>query len=70
MRMIAIGVRRVPLAVVQSVEGGAWRRMIEPIDQVLLERTVNKVAKAVSGSELELTDDEKNRTERIFLLYA
>jgi len=56
--------------VAEYVRGDGWKRQIDSIDISVLQKTVDKVATTVTESNLGLTKNEKNRTDRVVVQYA
>jgi len=69
-KKVAIGSKTIPIAVAEYVRGDGWKRQIDSIDKTALQKTVDKVATAVAGSNLGLTKNEKDRTDRVVVQYA
>ena len=70
MKKVAIGANTIPIAVAEYVRGSDWKRQIDSIDKTLLQKTVEKVATAVTGPNLGLTTNEKDRTSKVVVQYA
>ena len=51
-RKVAVGANTIPIAVADYVRGNGWKRQIDSIDQIFLQKTVEKVGAAVTGSNL------------------
>ena len=68
--MVAIGAKNISIAVAEYIRGSGWKRQIDSIDKTLLQKTVEKVAAAVAGSNLGLTENEKDRTDKVVVQYA
>ena len=69
-KKVAIGANMIPIAVAEYVRGNGWKRQIDSINKTLLQSTVEKVAAAIAGSNLGLTKNEKDRTNKIVVQYA
>ena len=69
-KKVAIGSKTIPIAMAENVRGNDWKRQIDSIDKTVLQKTVDKVATAVTGSSLALTKNEKDRTDRVVVQYA
>lgn len=69
-KKVAIGSKTIPIAVAEYVRGDGWKRQIDSIDKTVLQKTVDKVATAVTGSNLGLTKNEKDHTDRVVVQYA
>jgi len=67
---VAVGSKTIPIAVAEYVRGNDWKRLIDSIDISVLQKTVDKVATAVTGSNLGLTKNEEDRTDRFVVQYA
>lgn len=67
---MAIGTNTIPIAVAEYVRGNGWKRQIDSIDKTILQKTVGKVAVAVMGSNLGLTKNKKDRTDKPVVQYA
>lgn len=70
MKKVAIGTNTIPIAVAEYVRGNGWKRQIDSIDKTILQKTVGKVAVAVMGSNLGLTKNKKDRTDKPVVQYA
>ena len=69
-KKVAIGANTIPIAVAEYIRGNSWKRQIDSIDKTLLQKTVEKVAAAVTGSNLGLIKNEKDRTDKVVVQYA
>ena len=69
-KKVAIGANTIPITVAEYVRGNGWKRQINSIDKTLLQKTVEKVAAAVTGSNLGLTKNEKDRIDKVVVQYV
>ena len=65
MKTVLFGNKSIGIAVAEYVQGSGMKRQIDAIDKTILGNVVDKVATAVTGSDLGLTEGEKNRTSKV-----
>lgn len=65
MKTVLFGNKSIPIAVAEYVQGSNFKRQIDAIDKTILQNVVDKVATAVTGSDLGFTEEEKNRTSKV-----
>ncbi len=61
--------RESPITMAEYIRGSGWKRQIDSIDKTLLQ-TVEKVAAAVTESNLGSTKNEKDRKDKVVVQYA